>query len=436
MTRVVRTATEYDIRGQDVPRDLFPTGRVRIAYGVRPSQDRRGAERRRRRERLEDLRRWGAWDILCAITQGRIHVAEVCRRVQQGGEAAVAEIRADLERGKAGEIPTLAAEIERYLEWYARRRRVRSLIQVRSRLKRFTEQQVPGPDGPIVVGAIRLDRLTAAQVEQALDAGWPDPSSREAIRLAVSGLYHWSIREETERARADRRPPRWDTNPAAKVERTERRRRVTTASEQQVIRLLAAAEIYQEAYLRAFLHLGLRLDELTHSRLHDDLDLRDWHWTIQERAPDPRCGCPQCREEGWRPKSKRSHRTILVPAEPAGLRAAIARYLELHPCEPGDFVFRNPRTGGPWSAGRLQADFEALCERAGVRYGRRVPGGITLHDLRHTCATELVRRGERESVIAALLGDTVQTVVETYVNLKPDDLAAAVSRGPAYEVRL
>jgi len=39
----------------------------------------------------------------------------------------------------------------------------------------------------------------------------------------------------------------------------------------------------------------------------------------------------------------------------------------------------------------------------------------------------------RQSVIAALLGDTVSTVVSTYVRLTPDDLADAIRKGARYD---
>src|SRR5690606_34857975 len=138
---------------------------------------------------------------------------------------------------------------------------------------------------------------------------------------------------------------------------------------------------------------GLREDELVHTRLHEDLDVTTWSWRIQPRPPDPRCPCPNCSGRGWRPKSKHSHRTIEVPDDPPQLRAAILRYLAAYEAQEGDFAFRNPRTGRVWDAGRFDADLKALCTRADVRYGRDVPGGITAHVLRHTCATALVRAG-------------------------------------------
>lgn len=432
---------EFDVRSADIPRDLFPQGRIRFSLGVPQEGGRKQSEADRRRAHMMDLRKWGAWDVLRAIEDGVLHVADVSRRLKQGGEASLSEIRRDLEAARVGEIPTFAAESERYLEWYARRRGPRTLAHVRSRLKRLAAAELrPGE----LFGAARMDRVTREMVETAVEAMSAAGGTRELYRQTVSGLYTWSLAEEQERARARGRLPRWSTNPARLVEAYQRSKRVTTASEKQALSLLAAAEPYQEAYVRAFLHLGLRAEELTHTRLHEDLDVETWTWRIQARGPDDRCECLQCRDTGWSPKgwprSRQSERTFIVPeirAKPRSkelLRSALLRYLELYPAEPGDFVFRNPRTGGIWPALTLRKDFAALCERAEVRYGRGTPGGITIHTLRHTCATNLVRAGVRESVIAALLGDTVQTIVSTYVHLTETDLAEGARRGPAYLV--
>ena len=415
---------EYDVRGRDIPRGLFPSGRIRFSLGTS-----RGAAGIR--DRMNDLREWGAWDVLRAIADGRLHPRTVAQQVRRLGQRAVEEIRQQLAADAAGRIPTFREAAEQYLAWYAERRRARSLIQVRSRLSRLSSQVVR-PDGT-ALGDIPIDAVTADDIDAAVRRISPVGTTQESLRLAASGLYTWSIHHEEEQARAAKRLPRWTVNPAARVEPRERSRRVTTLPEDAVLRLLAAAEPYQQAYLRAFLHLGLRRGELIHTRLHDDLDVRDWIWRIQGRPPDPRCGCPSCRSDrGWQPKSRRSRRVLLVPEVPEQLRAAITEYLRLHPAEPGDFVFRNPRTGEVWSESRLEEDFETLCRRAGVRYGARAPGGVTLHSLRHTCATELVRRKVRESIIAGLLGDTVQTIVSTYIHLTPEDLAAAVAQGPSY----
>jgi len=420
----MKRAPRFDVRAGDVPRDLFPAGRVRFSLGAT------GAEARRRRDRLNDLRTWGAWDILRAIQDGHLHVAEVCRRIRQDGERAIPELRRDLTAREIGLPPTLREEADRYLAWYAERRGEASTATRQSELNRALSAEVDG----VSLGERRVDEVRVSDVERVVIRASGRPNTRESVRLALSALYTWSIREEAEAARTAQRAPRWTVNPAAGVEPSERTARVETASEDQVLALLAAAEVYQEAYLRAFLHLGLREMELAHTRIHTDLDLDTWTWHIQPRGPDARCPCLQCQGTGWTPKTRRSHRTLHVPETPPALRAAILRYLELYPCEPGDYALRNPRTGRIWHARTLADDFARLCERAGVRYGRDVPGGITIHTLRHTCATALIRRGVRESVVAALLGDTVQTVVSTYVHLTPEDLADGIREGPSYEL--
>ncbi len=408
----------YEIQGSDIDRRVFPGGRVKLAYRTDSKR-----EQEKRKAALEDLRTWGAWDVFRAIADRKMHIAIICHRVKRDGEKALPDLRRELEALAAGAIPTVGEETERYLRWYGAHRKPRSLRQVKSRLKRFSEQE--RADGALL-SAVRMDELVKADIENAINAISKNGSTRESIRLAVSGLFTWSNEDEAETARKAKRAARWAINPAKKVERGERTVRVVTAAPGEVLKLLAAAEIYQEAYLRVFVQFGLRLNELIHTRLHDDLDVRDWVWRIQGRGADNRCGCPDCQDEGWSPKSKQSWRTLHVPPGHP-IRGAIEKYLRLHPAGPGDYVFRNPRTGNLWDSGRLEVDFKRVCERAGTRT-------FTPHALRHTCATELIRVGVRESVVAAQLGDTVDTIVKTYIHLKAEDLAAGVAQAPRYEV--
>lgn len=432
----------FDRSGRAVPGGIFRDDRVRFSTGAS------GAEGRRRRTELSKLWTWRAWDVLAGLAAGNLDAGNVAARVKAEGESAVGSLREEAAAKAAGRMPTVREVAERYLEFYGRgRREEHSVKQIRSRLigarkgRGLCAQQIQrGVDdagNPLMVdiGSLPYTALDGPTVEAVIDGGWKASATKEAIRLAVSGMATWAAAEEQRAAVAAGRAARWTGNPASQVEAYERRPRVATASEAQVIAMLMHAEIHQAAYLRAFLHLGLREDELIHTRLHLDLDPETWLWRIQGRGPDDRHGCVQCQGSGWTPKAKHSWRTLLVPERPPELRGALLEYLEAYPAEAGDFVFRNPRTGRPWDAGRLDADFKALCQRAEVTYGRKVPGGITLHDLRATCATRLVQARERESVIAALLGDTVQTIVTTYVRLTEKDTADAVSRGPRYEVR-
>jgi integrase len=415
---------DWDIRSADVPREVAPTGRIRFSLGTTSKR-----ELARRREVLADLRTFQHWDIITAVRDGLISIAEVTRRIRQGGESAIPELKADVAGRVAGGSPTLREEADAYLEWYARKRAVQSTKQVTSRLKRVLEQSVEGG----TVGEIRVHEVTSDILDRAIEQVSKNPSSVRALATALSGCYAWSVHREAQAAEIAGRAPRWSKNPAKGVDRPKedgRRARPKTVSDDEVHALLAGAQLYQIAYLRAFVHVGLRLTELTHTRLHDDLDPDRWEWSIQARGPNPACGCPQCQAEGWSPKTRLGTRTFHVPEAPPELRETVEAYLEAYPCSPGEPVFRNPRTGRHWDDHALQRDFSELCEKAGVTYGRGT--GVVIHALRHTCATNLVRAGVRESVIAALLGDTVQTVVTTYVHLTPDDLADAIRRAPRY----
>lgn len=478
---------EYTVHTKAVPRELFPRG-VRFSLGVPPDPvSRRGKKQpgpaAERRSTLDKLQLWHAWFLYRAIMDGLVSVDEVVRRVDQLGRDAVEEMRREIEVRRLGEIPTYEAMVAEYLasgEVARLKPATRAGVTGRlGKLGRWVDPDESTNPEQLPLSATRFDQVRRGALLAAIQGTVDADSTRESYRSTVSGLYTWAIEREAEEARLAGRAPRWTENVAALVEPWKARPRIITASPDQVLRLLTAAEPYQEAYLRAFLQLGLREDELIHTRKHLDLNLRDWRWVIQARGPDPRHTCRQCRHEGWSPKTERSHRRLRIPAtvtvrderaEAGGdvlgqlaaaahtadadalrslvlrvvgsgprrvanpLRTALTRYLELYPCADGDFFFRNPRTGAPWTAGRLDVDFRRLCERADVPYGRGVPNGLTIHSLRDTCATELVRAGVRESVIARLLGDTVETVTEWYVHLTEDDVADGVSRGPAYDL--
>lgn len=409
-------APDFDVIARDVPRDLFPSGRVRFSLGTTAARD-----IRRRKEALTILRDRGEWDVIHAVSIGTIPISELERRVRTHGESAIPELRTDVRIRGEGAVPTLREEVEEYLEWYAKRRKVHSMKTARSRLKRICD----------FIGDVRLTELTSEMADTALDSIGGAPNSRRQLVHAGSGLYTWSIKREAERARVESRVPLWSHNPWRGLDKPSQTRRPVHCTDDQIRDLIASAELYQLAYLRMFVQMGLRQSELTHLRLHVDLDLERWVCRIQSRAPDERCPCGPCQHDGWSPKSSRGTRAVSIPESQVELREAISAYLEMYPAKPGDFVFRNPRTGGPWLQHSIRLDFEALCKRTGIRYGRDKPGGITIHTLRHTAITQLVRAGVRESVIAAIAGDTLEAVM-IYVHLDHADLGDGLARGPRY----
>lgn len=426
-------APDFDVRARDVPREMFPDGRVRFSLGTTHV-----AAVEARRTQLHILRDNQHWRVLRAVQDGLLDVAEVTRRLQQFGLSQVPELISEAQAKRAGEVPTLREEVARFLKWYATKREEKSLKVTASRLRRIGEQPAErGPSGTIDELPMTEAQTATVTYERAFALISSSPKTQEGLRAALTAFFTWSVAREAEAAEDGRRAPRWTRNPGKRVElRTGSRAptRKEVASEEQIRSLLAAAELYQLAYVRAFVHLGLRADELVHTRYHTDLDVGTWHWTVQARPPDPRCTCLQCRKgaSGWSPKTKRSHRSFWVPPSPEPLRETIEAYVEVREPAEGDFLFHNPRTGRLWTYGSLARDFQRLCDDAGVRYGQNVPGGITLHVLRHTCITGLVRAGVRESVISELVGNTVQEIVRTYVHLTPEDIGGEVSKGPSY----
>ena len=410
----------WDVAAKDVPTEHWPSGRAKLRLGTTSR-----TEGDRRRAALNALRAWHGWDIIRAVQDRKLSLVRVSAVVRERGEAALTDLRAELEEQARDAIPTVRAEADAYLKVYRRTRRPGSYKQVRSRLSIVLAL----PVGKSPMGDFRLDRLTTPHVRQAIEEMAGAGATKNALLAALSGLYRWSIDRERGAAETEGRQPRWRENPAKGIERYKSRPRVVTVKPRQVDRLFAAAELYQTAYLSALLHLGLREDELAHTRIHLDLDLQEWEWHVQPRGPDPRCACIDCQGPGWRPKSERGHRVIPVPE--GALREAIQRYLDACPIDEG-FVFRNPRTGGPWYGNAFDTDVKNLCKRAGVTYGRDVAGGITAHAFRHTCATNLLKAGVRESVIAMLLGDTVGSIVRTYLHPSAADMLHAIEKGPAY----
>lgn len=436
---------DYRLRGAIVPRDLFPKGEVRFSLGVSP--DMKGGVADKRRKELNKLRYWDrGWEVLRAIVDGRLEVGTVCKAISRSGETAAGQLLGQLANEALGSVPCFRDEVKAYLKDYADRRQASTLSAVSSRLKRVGEQECDcsgeGAKKSTAINDCPVDRIRSDHITTAVKVLSDKPNRREDIRVAVSGLYSWSIERERARALEAGCSPRWTENPARIAEKYTRESRVRVLSESEVEDLLRVAEPYQERYLQPFLHFGFRLSEYIHTRFGFDLNTTTWEWCIQERGPDPRCKCSACLRTGWKPKSKRSARTIAIPEELVEVRQGIVEELARYCAKPGDFVFRNPRTGKVWHARALADDFAKLCQRAGVQYGREVKverdghvtkvEGVTLHSLRHTCATNLLRADVRIQRVAAILGDTVKTVEDTYSHLLPQDLAEGIRQGPRY----
>jgi len=119
------------------------------------------------------------------------------------------------------------------------------------------------------------------------------------------------------------------------------------------------------------------------------------------------------------PKTKRSTRTITVPALVA---VELRRHLRDHV---GDgFLFRAPRTGEPMRRDQAYASaWRPALRAAGLDEDR-----YKFHSLRHWCASTLLAEGAPITAVAAHLGDVPETVMRTYAHWlrDEDDVPASV----------
>ena len=181
-------------------------------------------------------------------------------------------------------------------------------------------------------------------------------------------------------------------------------------AEVDVTALLEACQHLRDQLLLTLMRRGgLRIGEVLGLR-HEDIRSGDGEVVVVQRvnANDAR--------------AKTGTRT--VPIEAAVIRL-YADYLhtEYGPLD-SDYVFVNlwaAPVGRPMSYSTARSLCERLHRQTGVRF--------TMHELRHTYATDLLRRGTPAEMVQKLLGHaSVSTTIDTYSHLTMDDTRAALSK--------
>ena len=174
--------------------------------------------------------------------------------------------------------------------------------------------------------------------------------------------------------------------------------------------LLGACRRLRDRFLLTTLfETGMRIGEALGLR-HSDLKMATHNVEIV-----PRENANQARVKGWKP------RMIPVNAE---LFSLYAVYIdEEYGTVDSDYVFVN-LWGSPSGQAMTYASVRSLVLRL-----RRATGlaSFTPHQLRHTYATELIRRGTDWGVVQRLLGHAnVQTTLDTYGHLTAADARQAL----------
>ncbi len=122
------------------------------------------------------------------------------------------------------------------------------------------------------------------------------------------------------------------------------------------------------------------------------------------------------------PPTKRGRKREMPIAE--ALYYVLARLKAAHAARNGqattDRVFLRP-DGRPWSKWTLEAHFKKALTAAAITTPLR------FHDLRHTCASRLKRRGVHEMEIQQLLGHKSLQTTRGYINIQTEELRRAVN---------
>lgn len=101
---------------------------------------------------------------------------------------------------------------------------------------------------------------------------------------------------------------------------------------------------------------------------------------------------------------------------PRFLLAMLTRHLENVPADPDALVFTAPG-GGPLRLTNFRRRTWVPALEAA-----RLPGGIRIHDLRHTCVAILISRGAHPKAVQEHLGhSSIQVTMDRYGHLFPDD---------------
>ena len=317
--------------------------------------------------------------------------------------------------------------------------RARTLDDYRSIIRRYIEAP---PKGTPAIGKVRLNRLTPAAFRSLYD------HLRREMHLAPRTIeyVHTVLRQALKQAVLDGDVARNPTD-GVKVktqkledgaENGQESRTVNAMTEQEAGRFheQAKADRYYALWC-VLLTGGLRPGE-AFGLQWEDVDLETGK--LHVRRSLTRRGI----KASWRltePKTKRARRVVPLPAMAIqALRAWRAeqgkeRLLLGAEYENNDFVFAT-EFGKPLHGENLAGrNFQRIMAAAelgtweGEGKGRRFRPAFRVYDLRHTCATLLLLKGENAKVVSERLGHaSIILTLDTYSHVLPDMQEAAAEK--------
>lgn len=390
----------------------------RLELGTATSKARIG-ELNRQRDLLRRLHGRGEADVLLAIKDGRATAAQVERLVDEWG---VQDYRKHLQLEPpraAFAIPTLDAHVARWLTTITKEGTRAVYRKGLQHLRDFEIEEVRLGGQPWHVAA---PRHVIRDVKTQLRASIAGNTIR-TVMGAWSGFFEWAIARDESEAAHHGRPRLLEVNPV----RTARiwdpieitRHRFLSWDEFQ--QLLNVSPVTMRAQYATLTLAGLRIDELmmmpvAHVHLPTHLHVGPFGTWVPKGYP----------------RSKHVVRDVPIHHD---LLPLLEDYAERYAGT--DRFFVNPATGGRWDHRSFSRRLSKDAEAAGMIFGQwtrpdgqlaRKAEGITAHTMRHTLASWLAQADVQLMKIAAVLGDTVETVQRHYAHLLPKDLDQAINR--------
>ena len=181
----------------------------------------------------------------------------------------------------------------------------------------------------------------------------------------------------------------------------------------QVEALAEAIDPRYSTLIRFAAYSGLRPCELAALRV-GRLDLLRGTVRVVEAAPEV------AGRLEWGGVKTHEARTVRLPRSVA---EEVGAYLAVRPRSPEDLVFTAPM-GGPLRQSKLVPGYFKPATRAAG-----LPATLRFYDLRHTCASLLIREGASVKAVQAQLGHaTASITLDTYGHLFPDELDQLAAR--------
>lgn len=307
---------------------------------------------------------------------------------------------------------TVDACAVRYVEWIAAHpnKRDKTARVAEWQLSAFRAFEYLGKAlGEYDMDAVPPEAIAAFQ-QSLVDAQTP-VNTTTTVMSRVGALWRFVRTQEEKLAQRQRRAPRPVYSPVdPEMVIRDRRPRERYLTEAELARLFEATPPAARFPVYCGAMAGLRVDEMLHLRPEVDVDLAMGTITIRD-------------QEDWKPKTRRSRRTI--PMASALHEAALAHAKQY---AGKGWMMPSTRIDAPITQFTWRSIFLPIVERAGLVFGRDASHGVTFHTLRHTFASHAVMRGVDLYTVAQLLGDSLKTVEDTYAHLSPDFKRAAIQK--------